>query len=139
MVGNDFLLFRGYDFGFLLEPSHNAVYCVEKILLFDYFFVLTRCDKGRFVAYVGNVSTTETWRLASEKFNVYITTQLEGAQVDLKNFNTLANLRKVYINNAVKTACTHKRSVQNIGTVRCTHHNDVLVGAKTIHLRKKLV
>ena len=139
MVGNDFLLFRGNDFGFLLEPSYNAVYGVEKVLLFDYFFVFARCDKGRFVAYVGNVSTTEPGRLASKKFNVDIATQLEGAQVDLKNFNTLANLRKVHIDNAVKPACTHERSVQNIGAVRCTHDNYVLVGSETIHLGEKLV
>ena len=107
VVGDDFLFFRGYDFGFLLETSYNAVYCVKKVLLFDYFFVFARCDKGRFVAHVGNISTTESWCLASEKFNVYIATQLEGAQVDLKNFNTLTNLRKVHIDNAVKPACTY--------------------------------
>ena len=139
VVGDDLLLFRSYDLGFLLEPTYNAVYGVEKVLLFDYFFVFARCDKGRFVADVGNVSSTEPWRLASEKFNVHIAAQLEGAQVHLKNFNTLANLRKVYIDNAVKTACTHQCSVQNIGAVGGTHHNDVLVGSETIHLGEKLV
>ena len=59
--------------------------------------------------------------------------------MDGQDIKPVAAVRKLYDDTAVKAAGAHECRVQNIGAVRCRHHDHLFVRLKTIHLDQNLV
>ena len=139
VVGDDLFLFGRNDFGLFLESAHDAVYGVEEVLFFHHAFVLAGGHQGGLVAHVGDVGAAESWGLSGQELDVHVFAQFERTQVHLENFNALGDLGKVHIDDAVEAAGAHQGAVQNVGAVGGGHHDDVLVGPKTVHFGEELV
>ena len=59
--------------------------------------------------------------------------------MNLENFFSFVQVRKVYVNLAVKTSGAQQGFIQNVYAVGGSQNDDTAVGAETIHFRKKLV
>ena len=69
----------------LLQSADYAVNGIEKVLLVDFLLVVSCCDEGSLVAYVGDVGTAETRCLLGKEVDFYARSHLEVLGVDLEN------------------------------------------------------
>ena len=89
VYGNGTAFGLGSDFGFLFQPTHNAVYGVQEVLLSDKLFAVAGGYQSCFVTYIGNVCPRESGSLACQKVYIHTIVYLDGAQVYTEYFLTL--------------------------------------------------
>ena len=65
--------------------------------------------------------------------------KFQGFQVDLEDGFSFFKVGQFNIDLAVEPACTHECAVEDVGPVCCSQDDDSGVGAKSVHLCKKLV
>ena len=74
-----------------------------------------------------------------QEFKIEIVGEFEIPEMYLEYFLSLLKIRKFDVNLSVKTSCTHKSLVKNVGTVGCGKDDYARVRTETVHLCKKLI
>ena len=140
VISDGFLLFGRNYLVFLLKSAHNAVDGIEKILLFNFLFIVTGGNQCGLVADIGNVGTREARCLLGQRFGCDIRCQFgQRTQMNFEDIGTLIKIRQLNLYLTVEAAGAHQGAVENVGTVGCCKNYHTAVGAETVHLCEQLI
>ncbi|CAI8244377.1 MAG: Uncharacterised protein [Flavobacteriia bacterium] len=135
VVGDDLFFILGDEFPLLLQTAYNAVHSIEEILLADPFFVLSRCDQGRFVAYVGNVRTGESRRLFGQKINIDVGIELQWFEMHFEYLASFPQFWQIDVDQAIEASGTHQGAIEDVRTVGGGQYDDMILRIEAVHLR----
>ena len=138
MSDGEFLLI-GNNLFLALQSADNPVHRLGKGRFVHRLLVVAGRIERRLIAHIGNIRSGEAGRMLGDKIQVEIRSQFNFAQMHLKDFLTLIQVRQINVNLTVKTTGPHQSLVQNIGPVGRSQDNHPAVGVKTIHLRQQLI
>ena len=68
--GDAVLFVCGHNLGFLFQTTDDSVNGIQEILLAYGCLLMTGCNQGRFITYIGDVCATESRCLASQNIRV---------------------------------------------------------------------
>ena len=139
MYCNRTLFVVGRNLIAFFQSTNYAVNGINKVLTLNLCFIVSGSNKSSFVTYIGNVGTREPWCLTSKQININAIIDFNVAKVHIENCYTVIEVGEFNIYLTVKTACTHKCFVKNVGTVSCCKNNYTAISAKTIHFGEELV
>jgi hypothetical protein len=121
------------------DPLDRAV----KVLLGHILSSPPRRAQGRLVTHVGNVRSREARREQCKLLCDLLERDLLGdddrLEVHAEDLAPAADVGSINRDVSVESPRSHQRAVKHVGTVRSCQDNDVLVGAKPVHLDQELI
>ena len=132
-------LFFRHHHAFALGAHQDFVFGFFKVLHFNRTRIAARCHQCGFIAQVCQVCTRHARRAARNHHRANVLPQRNLAHVHIQNLLTTANVGQRDINLTVKTPWSEQRCVQDVRTVRSSHHDDAHVGFEAVHLHQHLI
>ena len=139
MMSDRLLFCRSYYLVLSFETSDDPVDGIKEILLVDSLLVMSCSCEGSLVADIGDICSREARSMLCKEFKVEILSQFESPEVNGEDLFPLLEIRKLHMDLAVGSSCTHKSFVENVSTVGCCKNDHTGVSTETVHLSKKLV
>ena len=122
--------------GLALQPHDDFILGFFKIDLLDSLLSFPGSEQRRFIDQIGDLSSAEPGGRAGDGGQINGTAQSSCGGVDLKNFQTAADIRQGQTDTPVKSAGSEQGGVENIGAIGGCDHDDRLVGSETIHFHE---
>ena len=139
MIGGQALFILRHNAALLFGTGNNLDGCFLDFRLGDGFFAFAGSQKRRLIDEVFKVCTGEAGRGLGDRLKADIGAKRLVAGMNTQNLLTALHIGQSHIDLTVKTARTKKGFIENIRTVGGSHHDNAVIGIKSVHLDKELV
>ncbi|CDC62533.1 unknown [Clostridium sp. CAG:448] len=125
--------------GFLLRSGNDLDKGILNVCHADQTLFTSGGKQGCLIQQVCKIRTGEACGGTRHLAQIDVRFQRFVACMNLQNIFTSPQIRYIDRDLTVKTSRTKERRIQNIRTVGCSHDNDAIVRAETVHFDKQLV
>ena len=139
VVRRDPLLFLRDHTAVLLGSDTDADECLLNVVLFQEGSLLfCRQDRG-FIHQVLQIRPGESRCRSCDGLQIHVIRQRFVFRMDLQDLLASLHVRTAHRHLTVKSAGTKDRRIQDVHTVRGSHHDDAFILREAVHLDKQLV
>ena len=139
VIRGNLLFFFGEEMTFSFRAQEHFLNRLNEVVLRDYFSVVACGKYGGFIKEICEVRSGKSRGAFGNLAQFYLFGYMFFSSMNFQYCFTVVDIGRVEHDAAVKPPRAQKRGIENIRSVGCRNHNNIVFSLKSIHLDKNLI